>query len=156
MAESEVVPVKVVLALIPRSDGKFVIIDRKIPHLHLRWAFPGGKTKPELHETEEEAVVREAYEEVRLNVRVVGKLLERKHPDTLVPTVYFHCELIDDSQQPEIGEEYEISRVEWVPAAEVLERFTSNVDPSIKDFVLSFNKDLEKEAISVNKNIKER
>ena len=144
MADTEVKPVKVVLALIPRN-GSFVLIERKNPHLHLRWAFPGGKTKPEINETEEDAVVREAFEEVGLDVRVARKLIERKHPDTLVQMVYFHCELLDATQEPVVKEDYEISTVEWVPAGQVIERFTSNVDPTIREFILSFAKDSSKE-----------
>lgn len=134
---------KVVLGIIER-EGKFLLIRRKKPHLSLEWAFPGGIIKA--GETDEEAVVREVKEEVGLDVEVVGpKILERKHPNTLVQIAYFHCRLLGE-QTPFIGEEYEIAQIEWVGAREVLERFTSDVDPVIREFVLSF----------VNNNGKER
>lgn len=126
---------KVVLALI-EDDGEFLLIKRKVKERHLLWAFPGGKTKP--GETEEESMVREAKEEVTLDVEVVRKLLERKHPNTYVTVAYFYCRLKDSKSQAKIGEEYEIEQIDWVPAAEVLERFTSDVAVEIRDFILSF------------------
>lgn len=124
---------KVVLALIVR-DGKFLLIERKVSMLGLHWAFPGGVNHE--GETDEEAVIREAKEEVGLEVKVVKKLLERKHPNTLVQVAYFHC-TPSKNPKPRIGETYEISAVEWVLADEVLKRFTSDVAPEIKKFILS-------------------
>ena len=132
MAEETFTP-EVVLALIVK-DGKFLLIERKISMLGLHWAFPGGVNQK--GETDEEAVVREAKEEVGLEVKVVKKLLERKHPDTLVQVAYFHCEL-KGNQKPLIGEDYEISEVAWVPAGEVLDKFTSDVAPEIQNFIRS-------------------
>ena len=132
MAEETFTP-KVVLALIVK-DGKLLLIRRKLPSFKVEWAFPGGVT--ERNESEEEAVVREAREEVGLDVKVVKKLLERKHPNTLVRIAYFHCIPLSD-KKPEIGEKYEITEVEWVSAGEVLDRFTSDVAPEIQRFILS-------------------
>lgn len=125
---------KVVLGLI-KKDGSFLLIKRRKPHLHLEWAFPGGI--PKLGETDEQAVVREVKEEVAIDVRVVGKLLERKHPDTFVTVAYFNCEMMDINQQPQIGEEYEISEIAWIPRQEVLDHFTSDVHPLIREFILN-------------------
>jgi hypothetical protein len=36
-----------------------------------------------------------------------------------------------------IGEDYEIAEVAWVEAKEVLNKFTSDVDPLIQKFILS-------------------
>ena len=127
---------KVVLALIEKS-GKFLLIRRKVKLLKLEWAFPGGVTHE--GETDEEAVTREAKEEVGIDVKPVKKLLERKHPDTFVQVVYFHCKP-SGNQIPKIGEAYEIAEVAWVPAKEVLEKFTSDVDPKIQKFILSRTK----------------
>lgn len=125
---------KVVLALIEHK-GKFLLIRRRLPFFKLEWAFPGGIIEGE--ETEEEAVVREAKEEVCVDVRARGKLLERKHPNTLVQVAYFNCELLGAETEAKIGQTDEISEVEWVPAENVLERFTSDVHPVIREFVLS-------------------
>lgn len=134
MPELEFRP-KVVLALI-ENDGKFLLIRRKIRLGKLEWAFPGGVTLE--GETEEESVARETKEEVNLDVKVIKKLLERKHPDTYVQVAYFHCEPTSN-KSPVIGEDYEISEAEWVDAIEVLKRFTSDVDPEIQKFISSFS-----------------
>jgi ADP-ribose pyrophosphatase YjhB (NUDIX family) len=132
VAEETFTP-KVVLALIVKK-GKFLLIRRKLPAFKVNWAFPGGVT--EENEAEGKAVVREAKEEVGIDVKVVKKLLERKHPNTLVRIAYFHCIPASD-KKPEIGEKYEIAEVEWVPSGEVLDRFTSDVAPEIQKFILS-------------------
>lgn len=129
------VPKKVVLTLIEK-DGRFVLINRVKHHLGLSWAFPGGVTEDK--ETDEQTAVREAREEVGMDVEVVKKLLERKHPNTFVETVYFHCHPKDTSAEPVNGEDYEISEVKWVPAGEVLSYFTSDVHPTIKNFLAGF------------------
>jgi len=126
---------KVVLALIVKN-GKFLLIRRKVPSMKVEWTFPGGVTRK--GETDEEAVIREADEEVNLNVTVQKKLLERKHPNTLVPITYFHCTL-KDSQAPKIGQPHEIAEIEWVKADEVINRFTSDTDPIIQKFISSFS-----------------
>ncbi|MCH7641562.1 NUDIX hydrolase [Patescibacteria group bacterium] len=124
---------KVVLALIVKN-GKFLLIRRKVPSMKVEWAFPGGVTHE--GETDEEAVSRETSEEVGVKVVVHQKLLERKHPNTLVPIAYFHC-TPKGSATPKIGQPHEIAEIEWVKAKEVLEKFTSDVDPEIQKFILS-------------------
>jgi len=125
---------KVVLGLITKN-GNFLLIRREPVSLKVSWAFPGGVNHQ--GETDEEAVIREVKQEVGLDVEVKEKLLERKHPNTLVPIAYFHC-LAKGNQKPKIGEPYEIAEVAWVPAEEVLNKFTSDVDSKIKKFILSF------------------
>ena len=128
---------KVALALI-ENNGKFLLIDRMDHHLKLTWAFPGGV--PEGNETEEEAAIREAKGETGIDVVVKSKLLTRKHPNTFVELVYFHCEPKDLNQKPQILETDEIKGLAWVEADKVLEKFTSDVDSRIRQFVLSFAK----------------
>ncbi|MCJ7805290.1 NUDIX hydrolase [Patescibacteria group bacterium] len=131
--EKRVFKPKVVLALIVK-DGKFLLIRRKVRLLKLEWAFPGGVIEDD--ETDEQAVIREAKEEVGLDVKVVKKLLERKHPDTFVEVAYFDC-TPKANQTPKNGETYEIAEIAWVPAGEVLNKFTSDVAPEIRKFILS-------------------
>lgn len=127
-------PKKVVLALI-EHEGKFLLIRRRLPFFKVEWAFPGGIIEGE--ETEEEAVVREVKEEVCLNVRAKKKIFERKHPNTLVQITYFDCELLGSEGEAKVGQEDEIAEIKWVPAKDVLDRFTSDVHPVIREFVLS-------------------
>jgi len=131
--EGEFQPRKVILDLIT-NNGKFLLIRRKIPELKVEWAFPGGII--EIGESEEAAAVREAKEEACLDVIPKERLLERKHPNTLVQVVYYHC-VLKSSDQAKIGQDDEIAEIAWVPAHEVLNKFTSDVDPVIKNFIFS-------------------
>jgi len=127
---------KVTLAIIAR-EGRILLVHRKLPMFRVEWAFPSGVMKQ--GETEEEAVVREMKERLDIDVKVVKKILERKHPDTLVQIVYFHCDQIGENE-PDIKRPDKYSEFEWVPAGEVLGRFTSDVHPDIEKFVKSFAK----------------
>lgn len=129
-------PKKVVLALIVHN-GKFLLIRRKLPSFKVEWAFPGGIIEGD--ETEEQAVVREVKEEVCLDIKVIERLLERKHPNTFVQIVYFHC-VPTGSLETAIGESYEIAEIAWVDAGEVLTKFTSDVAPLIQKFILDQKK----------------
>lgn len=125
---------KIVLALIEK-EGKFLLIRKKVPLIEqLRWAFPGGIILEE--ETEEEAVLRQAKQEVGLVVEIREKLFERIHPDTSVNVVYYHC-APKGKAEPKIGEPEEIAKVSWVPASKVLEKFTTDVHPKIEKFILA-------------------
>lgn len=134
--EEKFVP-KVVLALI-EYQGQFVLIKRKILNNKLEWAFPGGVTKS--NETDEESVIREAKLESNMDVFVKEKLLERKHPNTLVNIIYFHCVPTNPEADLINGEPDEISEVKWVKAENVLGKFTSDVHPLIRQFVQEHEK----------------
>lgn len=123
---------KVVLALIEK-DKQFLLIERANPALKVTWAFPGGVMEGE--ETEEQAVVREAKEEVGLDVKIVKRLLERKHPNTFVELVYFHCVPENLTNEPQIGEPNEIKSIKWINGPEVKNYFTSDIHPTIKAFL---------------------
>lgn len=134
--EEKYIP-KVVLALI-EHQGQFVLIKRRIANNKLEWAFPGGVT--DANESEEESVIREAKLETNLIVEVKEKLLERKHPNTLVNIVYFHCTAKNPETELVCSEPDEISEVKWVKAENVLGKFTSDVHPLIRQFVQEHEK----------------
>lgn len=69
--------------------GRVLVIKRRIPDGSLVWQFPGGKM--ERHETEAQAAVREAWEEVGLLVDPVGCLGGRVHPQTGRHIYYVAC-----------------------------------------------------------------
>ncbi|MDP1710590.1 MAG: NUDIX hydrolase, partial [candidate division WWE3 bacterium] len=118
-------PTKVVLTLIVKR-GKFLLIRRKLASFGVEWAFPGGVM--DQGEAEAECALREAQEEVGIEVEVKEKLLERKHPNTFVQIAYYRC-TPKGKAVPKVGQPHEIAEVEWVEAAEVLKRFTSDVHP---------------------------
>ena len=61
--------IKVVAALIEKND-RVLIAQRLKGHLAGKWEFPGGKV--ENGETEENAIVREMYEEFHISVKCDG------------------------------------------------------------------------------------
>ncbi len=61
--------VNVVAALIEKN-GCFLLAQRASGSLKGKWEFPGGKV--EVNETEEEAIVREIYEELNISVKCEG------------------------------------------------------------------------------------
>ena len=71
---------KAVVIGIINKDDKILMIKRAKKEGELEWVFPGGKV--EENETEEEACIREVFEETGIHVVVVDKIGERIHPDT--------------------------------------------------------------------------
>lgn len=128
-------PKKVVLALIEKN-GEFLLIERRIPQRKLVWSFPGGVVEDD-DLSYEDAVKREAKEEVGLDVEVIEKLFERKHPETFVQLVYFYCRPIGGNEGVGTGQESEIKEIKWVPVEKVLDYFTSDVSPTIRKFITS-------------------
>lgn len=128
---------KVFLAIIVNPKSEVLVIRRKVKQSTLEWAFPGGVGE-DVDKTEEDAVIREAKEEVGLDVKVVGKLLERRHPNTYVEVVYYNCEMLDPKQEAKVWldhEKEEIAELRWVTSAEALNLFTSDVHPQVKNFL---------------------
>lgn len=71
-------------------SGRVLVIKRRIPDGSLVWQFPGGKI--ERGETEAQAAVREAWEEVGLLVEPVESLGGRVHPQTGRHIYYVACD----------------------------------------------------------------
>lgn len=132
---------KVFLAIITNPKNEVLVIRRKVKQSNLEWAFPGGMAEDN-DTSEEGAVIREAREEVGLDVKVVNKLLERRHPNTYVEVVYYSCEMLNPKQEAEVWldhEKEEIAELKWVSPQEALELFTSDVHPQIKSFLNSLS-----------------
>lgn len=80
------------------------------------WEFPGGKIEP--GETPEQAVVRELYEEVAANARVLARLPEQVHTYEHA-TVRLHplvCELAPGSAPPR---PVEVDECRWTSLADL-------------------------------------
>lgn len=113
---------QVVLGVVENAR-KFLLIKRHDKDSKVTWAFPGGEV--EEGETEEQAVVREVEEETGLKVKVVKKIFFWIHSDTGREISYFHCQPVGKTT----------SGV-WLPAPEVLQKFTSRVASEVKKFIL--------------------
>ena len=113
---------EVVAAVIYDSEGR-VLATQCAPHKHNGgWEFPGGKIEP--GEDARDAVVREIYEELSVQVKV-GKLLhtvEWDYPAFHLRMFCYACRIL--SGEPQLKEHVDrrwlskesINTVDWLPA----------------------------------------
>lgn len=85
--------VNVVAAIISHQD-KFLCVQRpesKLDYISKKYEFPGGKV--EVGETEEQGLIREIQEELRMTIRVDSKLIVVTHnyPDFQVILNCYKC-----------------------------------------------------------------
>ena len=114
-------PIVVVAAVIER-DGAFLLTLRPDgTHLAGHWEFPGGKVHD--HESHEEALRREIFEELDAVARV-GELVHtvtHAYPEKTVQLFFYKCGL-DGDAKPMIGQEmrwvskHELSRLPFPEA----------------------------------------
>ena len=85
-----------VVAAIIKKDNLYLVTQRnRNKHMGLKWDFPGGKV--EANETLKEALTREIYEELNININVYEKLAEESYKDSEINIVlhYFLCSIKD-------------------------------------------------------------
>ena len=95
MADNSIKPEDVVAAII-KKDNHYLIAQRgKDKYMGLKWEFPGGKV--EANETLQEALTREIYEELNININVYEKIAEERYKDSEINIVlhYFLCSIKD-------------------------------------------------------------
>ena len=85
----------VVAAIIKKGNLYLVTQRNKDKYMGLKWEFPGGKV--EANETLQEALTREIYEELNININVYEKIAEEKYKDSEINIVlhYFLCSIKD-------------------------------------------------------------
>jgi len=85
-----------------------------------KWEFPGGKIEP--HETDEQCVVREIYEELEVRVEIVRKLTEVPVEGSYICLVPYLCLLRQGEPQPRVHEMLrwvapaDLPALDWAPA----------------------------------------
>jgi mutator protein MutT len=88
------VRIDVVAAIIRRDDK--LLITKRLDHVHLAglWEFPGGKVEP--GESLENALEREIYEELGIQIAVAGEFLRIEHdyPSKSVRLHFFNCSIV--------------------------------------------------------------
>ena len=85
-----------VVAAVIKKDNLYLITQRnRNKHMGLKWEFPGGKV--EANETLKEALTREIYEELNIDINVYEKLAEESYKDSEINIVlhYFLCSIKD-------------------------------------------------------------
>lgn len=106
-----------VAAAVIVSEGRVLLVRRRVPEESLRWQFPAGRIDP--GEGPPSAAVREAFEESALVVAVTAPLGKRLHPATGRLVYYFACEVLNGTAA--IGDDNEISGVAWCARSEIQE-----------------------------------
>ena len=85
-----------VVAAIIKKDNLYLVTQRnRNKHMGLKWEFPGVKV--EANETLKEALTREIYEELNVNINVYEKLAKESYKDSEINIVlhYFLCSIKD-------------------------------------------------------------
>ena len=85
-----------VVAAVIKKDNLYLVTQRnRNKHMGLKWEFPGGKV--EADETLKEALTREIYEELNIDINVYEKLAEESYKDSEINIVlhYFLCSIKD-------------------------------------------------------------
>jgi 8-oxo-dGTP diphosphatase len=81
----------VVAAVIKKENLYFIAKRNRKKHLGLLWEFPGGKV--ESNESFQEAVIREIYEELNIQINVKEKITKKNFEDDTINVMihYYLC-----------------------------------------------------------------
>ena len=84
-------PTDVVAAIIKKDNLYLVVKRNRDKYMGLKWEFPGGKV--DSGETLQEALVREIYEELNIDINIHEKLAEKRYKDNEINIIlhYFLC-----------------------------------------------------------------
>lgn len=97
------------------SDGKVLMVRRRISEGELMWQFPAGAIEP--GEGALEAAVRETGEETALTVKAIRLLGERVHPKTGRLMSYTACEVVEGEAR--VADAEELDAVTWAAHSEI-------------------------------------
>lgn len=93
MAQLNLKPIEVAVAIIPNSNGKILITQRSHSTSHPgSWEFPGGKLDRD--ETPRQCLFREALEEIGINIHKAQKISKIQH-DYINKSVILHVYMIE-------------------------------------------------------------
>ena len=88
--------IDVVAAVIKKNNKYFIAQRNRHKHFAFHWEFPGGKVDND--ESFEQALKREIYEELSINIKIKKKITSEKYKDDKIDVEvhYFLCELTDE------------------------------------------------------------
>ncbi|MCT7351639.1 NUDIX hydrolase [Streptomyces sp. 15-116A] len=99
-----------IAAAIVVSEGRVLMVRRRVSEGQLSWQFPAGEIEP--GETREDAAVRETHEETGVEVAAVKLLGERIHPKTGRLMSYTACEVVAGTAH--VADAEELAEFAWV------------------------------------------
>jgi 8-oxo-dGTP diphosphatase len=102
-------------AAIITSEGRVLMVRRRVKEGELSWQFPAGGI--EEGETPEEAAVRETLEETGLKVEAERLIGQRVHPKTGREMSYTACRVVDGDAH--VADADELDAVAWVSLEEI-------------------------------------
>jgi len=102
-------------AAIITSEGRVLMVRRRVKEGELSWQFPAGGIEP--GETPEEAAVRETLEETGVKVEAERLIGQRIHPKTGREMSYTACRVIDG--EAHVADADELDAVAWVSLEEI-------------------------------------
>lgn len=97
------------------TDGKVLMVRRRISEGELMWQFPAGAI--EAGESPEQAAVRETLEETGLTVKAARLIGQRVHPKTQREMSYTACDVVDG--EAHVADAEELDAVAWVGLDEI-------------------------------------
>ncbi|MDR7383877.1 NUDIX hydrolase [Promicromonospora iranensis] len=113
------------------QDGKLLLVRRRVAEGSLSWQFPAGAV--EQGETFDEAAVREAAEEVGLNVQAVIVLGERLHPSTGRLMGYVACDVV--SGEAYVADAGELAGIVWATLDRLTDYVPNGFAPAVQDYL---------------------
>ena len=99
------------------SEGKVLMVRRRVSEGELMWQFPAGQIED--GEDVQEAAVRETVEETGLVVAATKLLGKRVHPKTGRLMSYTACQPLQGEAR--VADEEELDAVAWVAHSEIKE-----------------------------------
>ncbi|MGW5366999.1 NUDIX hydrolase [Streptomyces sp. NPDC004009] len=99
-----------IAAAIVVSEGRVLMVRRRVSEGQLSWQFPAGEIEP--GESREDAAVRETHEETGVEVAAVKLLGERVHPKTGRLMSYTACEVVGGTAY--VADAEELAELAWV------------------------------------------
>ncbi len=120
----------VVLGIV-NKDNKLLMVERAQKEGELLWAFPGGKVED--GETNEEACIREVFEETGVNVSIDKIIGTREHPNTKRTMTYFLCNYI--SGEIKISDPNEIARAEYKTFSEIYRDINTDIYEPVDEYI---------------------
>lgn len=125
-------PGKIIRVLI-ENDGQFLVVRNKTSDGRSEWGFPEDGLRAS--EDDMKAAVRISLEKTGVKVFANEKLFEQNNKEAQTKISYVYATPTEGRETVE----------EWVPAEETLTRFTTEVHPLIKNFILAHIRAVEEE-----------